>query len=130
MKKCSVVLFCISLLFVLALSPADVNATKQKRSRAPASRSPTVVPGTELRGPVATVKPGYEFIQQENGVVGVVNTRTNAIMGTYTCPCKSTNPNSKCELIFSPTYLVCKGGSCGGNAPCVLVGNLPTMRAQ
>ena len=128
MKKCSVVLFFISTLFVVALSPVDVSASGQKRSRASVSGSPTVVPGTELRGPVATVKPGYEFIQQANGVVGVVNTRTNAIMGTYTCPCKSTDPNRKCELIFSPTYLVCKGGSCGGNAPCVLVGNLPTMR--
>jgi hypothetical protein len=128
MKKYAVVVLCVSTLFVLALSPAGVGATKTKKSRAHAGTSPTVVPGTELHGAVAKVKPGYRFVQRENSVVGVINMRTNANMGTYTCPCKSTDPNRKCELIFSPTYLTCKGGSCGGSTACVLVGSVPTMR--
>jgi hypothetical protein len=87
-----------------------------------------VVPGTELRGRVAKTKPGYQFIKTADGV-SVANTRTNAYMGSYTCPCHNTNPNSKCELIFSPNYITCKQGSCSSSeSSCLLVGSIPTLR--
>jgi len=127
MKKYAVFVLCILTLIFVTLTSAGVGTAKAKKSRAHAGGSPTVVPGTELHGNVAKVKPGYRFVQRENGV-GVINIRTNANMGTYTCPCK-TDPNRKCELIFSPTYITCKNGSCGASVTsCVLLGSVPTMR--
>ncbi len=129
MKKFAAVLSAMLILLVIALSSAPSRTVRTEPCNAPApTPTPTVVPGTELRGRVATVKPGYQFVKQQVGV-SVVNTRTNAYMGAYTCPCRSTDPSRKCDLVFSPTYITCKNGSCGsGAAGCLLVGATPTMR--
>jgi len=129
MKRSVAVTLSVFTLVVMNSSAAGVGWAKTKKSRAHVVSSPTVVPGTELHGNVAKVKPGYRFVQRENGV-GVINLRTNANIGTYTCPCKSTDPNRKCELIFSPTYITCKGGSCGGVTSCLLVGNVASLRSE
>lgn len=127
MKKLAAVVLVTFTLLVIGLSSAGSRTTMTEVCSSPAP-TPTVVPGTELRGRVATAKPGYQFVKQEVGV-SVVNIRTNAYMGAYTCPCRSTNPNSKCDLVFSPTYITCKNGSCGSGAnSCLLVGATPTMR--
>ena len=129
MKKLAAVVMVTFTLLVIGLSSAGSRTTMTEVCGSPEpTPTPTVVPGTELRGRVATAKPGYQFVKQEVGV-SVVNIRTNAYMGAYTCPCKSTDPNRKCELIFSPTYITCKNGSCGGGAySCLLVGATPMMR--
>ena len=129
MKRSVAVMLSVFTLVFMNSSAAGVGWAKTKRNRAHVVSSPTVVPGTELHGNVAKVKPGYRFVQRENGV-GVINLRTNANIGTYTCPCKSTDPNRKCELIFSPIYITCKGGSCGGVTSCLLVGNVPSLRSE
>ena len=129
MKNFALVLVATLTLLAMALSPArSYNRTAEPCSAPAPTPTPTVVPGTELRGRVATAKPGYQFVKQQAGA-SVVNTRTNAYMGAYTCPCHSTDPNRKCEFIFSPNYLTCKNGSCGsGGGSCLLVGATPTMR--
>jgi hypothetical protein len=128
MKKLAVVVPTVLVLLLIALSSAGSPPTITAACAEPAATpTPYVVPGTEWRGHVVKAKAGYEFIKQEVGV-SVVNLRTNAYMGSYTCPCKSTDPNRKCELIFSPTYLTCKGGSCGGSSSCIFVGSTPMMR--
>jgi hypothetical protein len=127
MKKVATAVLGASMLLAIALSSAGSRTTRTEAGSSPVpTPTPTVVPGTELRGRVATTKPGYSFIKRENGVT-VVNNRTNAYMGAYTCPCGSTDPNRKCDLVFSPTYITCKGGSCSGSS-CLLVGSTPTMR--
>jgi hypothetical protein len=129
MKKLAAVVLVTFTLLVIGLSSAGSRTTTTEVCSSPApTPTPTVVPGTELRGRVATAKPGYQFVKQEVGV-SVVNIRTNAYMGAYTCPCKSTDPNRKCDLVFSPTYITCKNGSCGsGVSGCLLVGATPMMR--
>ena len=129
MKKFALVVLAALALLVIALSSAPSRTIATEPCSAPApTPTPTVVPGTELRGNVAKAKPGYQFVKQQVGV-SVVNIRTNAYMGAYTCPCRSTDPNRKCDLVFSPTYITCKGGSCGGSATsCMLVGATPMMR--
>jgi len=127
-KLAAVVLTVLALLFIALSSAGSRPATITAACAEPvATPTPYVVPGTEWRGYVVKAKPGYEFIKQEVGV-SVVKIRTNAYMGSYTCPCKSTDPNRKCELIFSPTYLSCKGGSCGGSSSCIFVGSTPMIR--
>lgn len=121
------VLFALTLVLMAVLS-AGRGLTRAAMGGLPvATPSPVAVPGTELRRNVATVKPGYEFVKREIGVT-VVNIRTNAYIGAYTCPCGSSDPNRKCDLVFSPTRITCKGGSCGGSHSCLLVGSTPTMR--
>ena len=129
MKKLAAVVLVAFTLLVIGLSSAGSRTTMTEVCSSPApTPTPTVVPGTELRGRVATVKPGYQFVKQDVGV-SVVNIRTSAYMGAYTCPCKSTDPNRKCDLVFSPTYITCKNGSCGsGASSCLLVGATPMMR--
>ena len=129
MKKLAAVVLTVLALLFIALSSAGSRSTTITAACAEPVATPTpyVVPGTEWRGYVVKAKPGYEFIKQEVGV-SVVRLRTNAYMGSYTCPCKSTDPNRKCELIFSPTYITCKGGSCGGSSSCIFVGSTPMMR--
>jgi hypothetical protein len=129
MKKLALVVLSALMLVALGLSSATSRAIETAPCSAPApTPTPTVVPGTELRGRVATTKPGYQFVKQQAGV-SVVNLRTNAYMGAYTCPCRSTDPNRKCDLVFSPTYITCKNGSCGSGAnSCLLVGATPVMR--
>lgn len=79
---------------------------------------PKAVPGTELNRNVATLKPGYQFINRTNSV-DVIRVRTNQIMGTYVCPCTRADKTGTCELVFRPQDLTCKGGSCSG-ASCSL----------
>jgi hypothetical protein len=130
MKKSALVLLVVVTLLAISLSSAGsrkVTTTEPCSAPAP-TPTPTVVPGTELQGRVAKTKPGYQFVKQAVGVT-VENTRTNQYMGAYTCPCHSTDPNRKCELIFSPTYITCKNGSCGSDGgSCLLVGATPMMR--
>lgn len=128
MKKLAAVVLTVLALLFIALSSAGSRPTITAACAEPvATPTPYVVPGTEWRGYVVKAKPGYEFIKQDVGV-SVVKLRNNAYMGSYTCPCKSTDPNRKCELIFSPTYITCKGGSCGGSSSCIFVGSTPMMR--
>jgi hypothetical protein len=83
----------------------------------PPGSPPVAVPGSELSHNVATAKPGYQFVNQGQSV-DVVKVRTNQIMGAYVCPCNKTDGGS-CQLVFTPSYLACKGGSCTG-ASCLL----------
>lgn len=129
MKKFVSISLCASALFLIGLSSAGSRTGISGAGVMPVpTPTPYVVPGTELRGRVAKTKPGYQFIKQENGV-SVMNTRTNAYVGSYTCPCNRNNPTPKCELIFSPTYITCKQGSCStSESSCLLVGATPMMR--
>lgn len=77
-------------------------------------RGGTAVPGTELRRNVATVKPGYEFVNR-GSAVDVVNKNKSFKTGTYVCPCGGNDPNRKCDIVFSPTQITCKSGSCSGS---------------
>lgn len=127
-KKYATISLCASVLVVIALSAAGSRTAPSTACVEPApTPTPYVVPGTVWRGNVVTAKSGYQFVKQEVGV-SVMNLRTNAYVGAYTCPCNSTDPNRKCELIFTPTYLTCKGGSCGGTQTCIFVGARPMMR--
>ena len=129
MNKYAIGLLCASALLMVALSSAGSRTTTSEACSEPApTPTPYVVPGTELKRNVATTKPGYEFIKREGGV-NVTSTRTGAFMGSYTCPCRSTDPNRKCDLVFSPTYITCKGGSCGASTACLIVG-APLMKRQ
>jgi len=126
--KYTTIFLCASILLMIGLTSAGSRTNEREPCIAPSpTPTPYVVPGTEWRGHVVKAKPGYQFIKQEVGV-SVVNLRTNAYVGSYTCPCKSTDPNRKCELIFSPTYITCKGGSCGGSSSCIFVGSTPVLR--
>lgn len=129
MKKYMSLWLCASALFLIGLSSAGSRTRMFGAGFIPApTPTPYVVPGTELRGRVAKTKPGYQFIKQENGV-SVMNTRTNAYVGGYSCPCNRTNPTPKCDLVFSPTYITCKQGSCStSESSCLLVGATPVMR--
>ena len=128
MKIFLIILLCTVAGLSLAVSSSRSHGAAPEACMPLPTPTPYVVPGTEWRGHVVTAKRGYEFVQRDVGV-GVVNTRTNAFMGSYTCPCNSSDPNRKCELIFSPTYLTCKGGSCSGNAACIFVG-APLVKRQ
>jgi hypothetical protein len=130
LNKLALIVLAALTLLVITLSSAGSRAIETEPCTSPAASltpTPTVVPGTEWKGYTVKAKPGYQFIKQEVGV-SVVKLRTNAYMGSYTCPCKSTDPNRKCELIFSPTYISCKGGSCGGSSSCIFVGATPDVR--
>lgn len=128
MKHCLVLVLFALTLVLMSISSVGRGTTGTALGGYPApTPSSAAVPGTELRGRVATVKPGYEFVRREIGVA-VVRIRTNAYMGAYTCPCGSSDPNRKCDLVFSPTQITCKSGSCGGSNSCLLVGSTPTMR--
>ena len=108
----TVVLFALTLI-LMAVSSSGRGTTRSEMSVSPApTPTPTAVPGTELRHNVATVKPGYEFVKRGNSV-DVVNTRKSFRTGTYVCPCNKNNPGSKCDIVFSPTQITCKNGSCG-----------------
>jgi hypothetical protein len=121
------------MLLLLALSFTLAQRSKQAESvdvlvRHTASQpinDPVAVDGTDLRHNEATVKAGYEFINRGQSV-DVVKIRTNKIMGTYVCPCKKTDGGT-CELVFTPSYLTCKGGSCTG-ATCLLTARPLVMR--
>lgn len=78
----------------------------------PAGSPPVAVPGSELSHNVAKAKPGYQFMNRGQSV-DVVKVRTDQIMGTYVCPCNKTDGGT-CQLVFTPSYLTCKGGSCTG----------------
>ena len=125
MKKYSVFVLCILTLLFVALSSSGVGTTKNAKSRAHAGSSPAAVPGTELRGNVATVKPGYRFVSRGSSV-DVMNMRKGNITGTYVCPCNSNDPARRCDLRFSPTSITCKSGSCSGT--CLLSAATPTNR--
>jgi hypothetical protein len=83
----------------------------------PPGAPPVAVPGSDLSHNVATAKPGYQFANR-GAYVDVVKVRTYQIMGTYVCPCNKTDGGT-CQLVFTPAYLACKGGSCTG-ASCLL----------
>ena len=127
MKKFAAVVLCTFTLLAIALSSAGSRTTKTEIGSSPApTPTPTAVPGTELRGRVATVKPGYRFVNQ-GGSVGVMSVRKGIIVGTYVCPCGSSDPARKCDLVFSPTYITCKSGSCSSGS-CLLTAATPMMR--
>jgi hypothetical protein len=126
--KYTLIFFCAAALLIIALTAAGSRTIGTELCVSPEpTPTPYVVPGTEWKGYTVKAKPGYQFVKQEVGV-SVVKLRTNAYMGSYTCPCKSTDPNRKCELIFSPNYIICKGGSCGGSSSCIFVGSTPALR--
>jgi hypothetical protein len=85
--------------------------------RFPAGSPPVAVPGSDLLHNVATAKPGYQFANRGQSV-DVVKVCTYQIMGTYVCPCNKTDGGT-CQLVFTPSHLTCKGGSCTG-ASCLL----------
>lgn len=125
MKKYATVVLCAFTLLVIVLASAGSGKTKTKIGGSPAPTPPTAVPGTELRGNVATVKPGFRFVDRGRSV-DVMNTRKFINTGTYVCPCNSDDPARRCDLVFSPTIIKCKSGSCGGS--CLLSAAAPTMR--
>lgn len=88
--KYTTLILCASILLMIALTSAGsrTNGTEPCISPEP-TPTPYVVPGTEWKGYTVKAKPGYEFVKQDVGV-SVVKLRTNAYMGSYTCPCKST----------------------------------------
>lgn len=114
------------ILMVISSSGRGTTGTEMSGSPAP-TPTPKAVPGTELRGRVATVKPGYEFVKRANAV-DVVNTRKSFRTGTYVCPCSSNDPNRKCEIVFLPTQITCKNGSCSSGS-CLLTA-APMVMAQ
>ncbi len=116
---------CAFTLLLIALSSASSGTTRTEMISLPAP-APTAVPGTELRRNVATVKPGYEVVKRERSV-DVVSIRFNRIMGTYVCPCNSTDTAAKCDLVFSPQQITCKLGSCTGGS-CLLTAAPRVMR--
>jgi hypothetical protein len=114
----TIVLFALTLI-LMAVSSSGRGTTRTEMSGSPApTPTPTAVPGTELRHNVAPVKPGYEFVKRERSV-DVVNTRKSFRTGTYVCPCSSNDPNRKCDIVFSPTQITCKNGSCSSGS-CLL----------
>jgi hypothetical protein len=122
----AVVLFALTLI-LMAVSSSSRGTTRTGISGSPApTPTPTAVPGTELRRNVATVKPGYEFVKRANSV-DVVNTRKSFRTGTYVCPCNSNDPNRKCDIVFAPTQITCKGGSCS-SGECLLTAAPQMMR--
>ena len=123
-KKYAIVVLCAFTLPVIVLASAGRGTTKTEIGSSPAPTPPTVVTGTELRGNVATVKPGYRFVDRGRSV-DVMNTRKFIITGTYVCPCNSNDPARRCDLVFSPTIIKCKSGSCSGS--CLLSAAAPTM---
>lgn len=128
MKTYAIVVLCAIALLVIVLSSAGRGTTKPEigSSLTPTPTPPAAVPGTELRGLVATVKPGYRFVSRGSSV-DVMNIRKNIITGTYVCPCNSNDPARRCEIRFSPTLITCKSVSCSGGS-CVLSAATPTLR--
>ena len=113
----TLVLFALTLILMTISSSG--RGTRMEMSGSPApTPTPTAVPGTELRGRVATTKPGDDFVNKGRSV-DVVNTRKSFRTGTYVCPCSSNDPNRKCDIVFSPTQITCKNGSCSSGS-CML----------
>src|SRR5438552_17272 len=125
MRKYGAVVLCAFTLLLIALSSASSGTTRTEMISLLAL-APTAVPGTELRRNVATVKPGYEFVKRERSV-DVVSIRFNRIMGTYVCPCNSTDTAARCDLVFSPQQITCKLGSCTSGS-CLLTAAPRVMR--
>jgi hypothetical protein len=122
-----IVSFALTLiLMVVSSSGRGTTGTELSGSPAP-TPTPRAVPGTELRGRVATTKPGYVFVKRANSV-DVVDTRKSFRTGTYVCPCNSNDPNRKCDIVFSPTQITCKNGSCSSGS-CLLTA-APMVMAQ
>ena len=127
MKPYVVLVLFALVLILMAVSSASPGTTRKEISGVPAPNpTPVAVPGTELRRNVATVKPGYEFVNQGRSV-DVVNKRKSFRTGAYVCPCSSNDPAKRCDIVFSPTEITCKGGSCTG-ASCMLTAAPQVMR--
>jgi hypothetical protein len=125
----ALVLFALTLI-LMAVSSASRGTTRTEMSGSPApAPSPVAVAGTELRRNVATVKPGYTFVKRGHSV-DVVKTRNGIRTGTYVCPCNSNDPARMCDIVFAPTAITCKGGSCSGNASSCLLTAAPLVMRQ
>jgi hypothetical protein len=120
------VLFALTLV-LMAVSSAGRGTTGTEASF-PAP-TPVAVGGTDLRRNVATVKPGYKFVKRGHAV-DVVRTRNGIRTGTYVCPCNSNDPARLCDIVFAPTEITCKSGSCGGNASSCLLTAAPQVMRQ
>lgn len=123
------VLFALTLI-LMAVSSAGRGTSRTEASSPAPIPTPVAVAGTELRRNVATVKAGYTFVKRGHAV-DVVKTRSGIRTGTYVCPCNSNDPARLCDIVFAPTEITCKSGSCSGNASsCLLTAAPPLMMRQ
>jgi hypothetical protein len=123
------VLFALTLI-LMAVSSASMGTIRTEMRDAPApTPTPVAVAGSELRRNVATVKPGYTFVKRAHSV-DVVKTRNGIRTGTYVCPCNSNDPARLCDIVFAPTEITCKSGSCSGNASSCLLTAKPLVMRQ